>query len=75
MTEAKFAGKQIEEFPYENVAGTFASSLAILAGLTEYFLMGDRPRDRSNRNREHKQPYDLKTNWQWASPRIEKLRA
>jgi len=45
VTEAKLAGKEIEEFSLQNVASILASSLTILARLTEYLLMRDCPRD------------------------------
>ncbi len=45
LTEAVFAGKQIIKLAARQVASLFRSALAIVPRLTEYFFVGDRPRD------------------------------
>jgi hypothetical protein len=59
MTEAIFAGEQVEEFALYQRRGFLAAALTIFARFAKDLFMRDRPGDTGDRNRQNEQPDDL----------------
>lgn len=56
MAETIFTCKQVEELPRSKRPAVLTASNAVFARLPEDFFVGDRPRNGSDRNRQHKEP-------------------
>ena len=74
MTEAVFAGEQVEELAFPERRAFTAATDAVLAGLAEDLFVRDGPRNTGDGDGEHEQPNDLDGQRHGGWMRIESLR-
>lgn len=62
MTEAVFAGENVEKFALEKIIAIFASISAVFARFAENLFLRNCPRDRRDNKRQNYQPENLRRN-------------